>query len=324
MYGIIPFVEEVVLTIAKPTKRTLIETISSGYRVLHQHLWVLFIPIVLNGYLWLGPRLSLAPFLGTIHHWLMAMVAMVVADPWQQEQLVVQIQNSDMRKPLAVINFIPLLPDHFFPAVALSDQIMYVRTLEGAVVALLVINLLTLIGSSLFLTILSSAAEHDRCRLSVCLHRTWQAAFHISGILLVVVLAVVLAGFPIITALVLGATIVPGTAVLLFIVGFSLVFWIYLYTGFAIEATLISGVGPIVAIKRSVGMVRHNFLPALGLLLLSFFIMSGLGVIWQALAQSTPGLIIAMGGSAYIGSGLAAARLVFYRERWAIGSWPSG
>jgi len=38
-------------------------------------------------------------------------------------------------------------------------------------------------------------------------------------------------------------------------------------------------------------------------------------VIWYRLVGSTVGLIVAMVGSAYIGSGLLAARMVFFRER---------
>ncbi len=312
------------MTIAKPTKLTLIDTISIGYTVLHQRLWVLFIPIALNGYLWLGTRLSLAPFLGGGHTLLAYLAGLLVPDPWQQEQLVIHIQNSDMRKPLALINVVPLLPTHLFPTASMPDHIIYVRTLVGVIAALCVINLLTLVGSSLFLTILSSGVSAYRCRPLVCLRHAARTALRIVGILLVLALAVLLVGFPILVLLALVATMVPGTTLPVLILGFSIGFWLYLYTGFAIEATLLHGVGPIAAIRRSMRMVRHHFFAALGLLLLSFLIMSGLGVVWQALAQSIPGLIIAMVGSAYIGSGLAAARLVFYRERWIIDPAPAG
>jgi hypothetical protein len=43
----------------------------------------------------------------------------------------------------------------------------------------------------------------------------------------------------------------------------------------------------------------------------------GCGVIWGLLASrlSTTGLVLAIVGSAYVGSGLLAARMAFFRER---------
>ena len=38
-------------------------------------------------------------------------------------------------------------------------------------------------------------------------------------------------------------------------------------------------------------------------------------MIWYRLVGSTAGLIVAIVGSAYIGSGLLAARMAFFRER---------
>jgi hypothetical protein len=54
----------------------------------------------------------------------------------------------------------------------------------------------------------------------------------------------------------------------------------------------------------------------MGLLALSWMISVGSGVLWLSLAQgSTIGLLVAIGVSAYLGSGLLAARMAFYRER---------
>jgi hypothetical protein len=76
-----------------------------------------------------------------------------------------------------------------------------------------------------------------------------------------------------------------------------------------------SRAGPLRAIYHSVHVVRRDLAGTLGLLVLSFVIASGLGVIWQRIAATPPGLALAILGSAYVGSGLSAARLVFFRER---------
>jgi hypothetical protein len=86
--------------------------------------------------------------------------------------------------------------------------------------------------------------------------------------------------------------------------------------GFAREAIVVSGVGPLWALHASFNIVRRNLMGTLGFLALSWLIAVGSGVLWLNLAQrSTIGLIVAIVGSAYLGSGLLAARMAFYRER---------
>jgi hypothetical protein len=80
---------------------------------------------------------------------------------------------------------------------------------------------------------------------------------------------------------------------------------------------LLKGVNPLRAILLSITLVRRFFPGTLALLALSALIMVGLNVLWQSLVGNLPGLLLAMVGNAYIGSGLIAARMVFYQDRLA-------
>jgi hypothetical protein len=73
--------------------------------------------------------------------------------------------------------------------------------------------------------------------------------------------------------------------------------------------------GPLRAIYTSFNVVRRNFWGTLGFLVISLVISLGSGVIWHRLVGTTIGLVVAIVGSAYIGSGLLAARMAFFRER---------
>ncbi|MBO9326861.1 MAG: hypothetical protein J7463_16315, partial [Roseiflexus sp.] len=81
------------------------------------------------------------------------------------------------------------------------------------------------------------------------------------------------------------------------------------------EAIVMSRVGPLRAIRTSFEVVRRNLWGVIGLLILSLIITRGTEVIWEMFSNSTAGSIVAALGSAYIGAGLAAARMAFYRER---------
>jgi len=90
---------------------------------------------------------------------------------------------------------------------------------------------------------------------------------------------------------------------------------VQIYVGFANEAIVMSRVGPLRALRASFELVRRNLWGVVGFLLLSLLITRGTEVIWEMLGTSMIGGVAAALGSAYIGVGLAAARMAFYRER---------
>ena len=94
-------------------------------------------------------------------------------------------------------------------------------------------------------------------------------------------------------------------------------FWLQFYLFFLVEALVISDVGPLRAMRNSVAVVKYNLSPSLGLVMLSWIITMGMPVVWNALAENPLGAIPAMLGNVYITTGLAAATMIFYRDRFS-------
>lgn len=305
------------MTIAKPQTPGLIDTINAGYTVLNRRLWVLLIPIVLDLYLWLGARVSLRPLFERLESSLTASAMLVAADPQQQILLLRQLQQADMRVPLALLNYVPLalptLPSDMLPQ---SVSWFTIASLPELVLALVVINTLALLCSSCFLTVLAGVVRNEPYTPATYARRVWQVMGHIPAYLFVLLGVGFLLGLPfmVVSALVVG--LLPGATVLVLLAWFMVGFWIYIYTGFAVEAILISQVGPLRAIHHSVHVVRRNFLGTIGLILVSYMIIAGMSIVWQALAQHHLGLLLAIILSAYVSTGLTTARLVFYRTCW--------
>lgn len=304
------------MTIAKPQTPTLIDTISAGYAALNRRLWVLIIPVALDLYLWLGARLSLGPFLDNLRGSLVAFAGLLSPEPQYREQVVHNIQHADMRALLALLNFVPVLPSR----VLLNDRlagttVVAVSAVSEVVVLVLVINLFALVISSVFLTGLANGVRNERRALANWVRRVPQVAWHICGYLLVVLGVGFMLGLPflVLSAIVVGA--LPAAALPVLFAWLVVWFWVYIYTGFAVEAIVVGDAGPLRAIYNSVNIVRRNLLSTLGLILISLVIVAGLEVVWQILAGTLWGVLLAIVSSAYVGSGLAAARLVFYRER---------
>lgn len=288
------------MSVLKPQTPGLIDTLGAGYAVIHRRPWLLGVPIALSASVWGGPTLMLGMPMGRI------------LEEIGDRRLLQQILASDLRLSLAWLNMVPVLPAP--PGRSAPILIEGPLALAGW---LGLINLLGLIVSSFFLTALSAGVRNERPHPREYLRRSARAAYHIGLALGALVGVGLVLGLPFlaISAVVIAA--LPTAATIVALLWYVVFFWAYVYTGFAPEAIVMGRVGPLRAIYQSVNVVRHNLIATLGLLLMSMLIVGGLGVIWRQLSATPFGLPLAILGSAYIGSGLSAARLEFFRARAA-------
>jgi hypothetical protein len=326
------------LTIKKPQTVSLIDTISEGFAAVNRRPWLVLLPILMNLYIWFGVQLSFAPLLTDLAA-IMRMNSETAGQtglPTQPAELLRNLGQIDMRQGAAGLNFVPTLtmyrivttdadgtPTGFplvqevpQPIVAERGDAISVYNVGGLLLALVLLNGLALPLSALFLTQVAEAVRGDRSALATGLRRAWRGMLAILGWVGVVLGVGLALGLPF--ACLVGMLLYFSPPLGLFLFGILTIvgFWIKIYLGFANEAIAVSGVGPLRALHASFNIVRRNFWGTLGLLALSWLISAGSGVLWLSLAQgSTIGLLVAVGGSAYLGSGLLAARMAFYRER---------
>jgi hypothetical protein len=128
----------------------------------------------------------------------------------------------------------------------------------------------------------------------------------------------VLLGLPVLLLIGFTALVSPPVAVLgsLLLAAGVLCATVYLF--FAVAAIFVSSAGPLLAIQRSVGLVRRHLWPSLALILLTWLILAGMDRVWDLLAsnlQSPFGVVLGILGNAYVASGLIAAGMIFYFQR---------
>ena len=327
------------MTIKKPQTTTLIDTFSEGYAAINRRPWLVLVPILLNLYLWFGAHLSFGPLIADLH------VAMRRLEGGTAEESELRAQYTDqllalgqvdMRQQIAVLNFIPTLTTNVvasvdsgdgsqgFPMIQSVPQLIdtqrtdtiQVSSVPGALLAFLLLNMLVLPLSAAFLTQVAAAVRSDRAAPATWLRRAWRATLAILGYVGVLVGVALALGLPFLFLTVLLIYFSPTLGLLMFSLLLIIWFWIKIYVGFAPEAIVVSGVGPLRALHASFNIVRRNLWSTLGFLALSYIIAVGTGLLWMSLASSsTIGVIVAIVGSAYLGSGLLAARMAFYRER---------
>jgi hypothetical protein len=274
--------------------------------------------MALDLYLWLGAQLSFAPLFRMLRDRITALDASSL-EPQQQERLFIELQNTDMRGALAWLNWVPLaLPDLLGSGSATGENVIYVSNGLAILALALVINLLVLLISGVFLTLLAAGVRGEPCPLPCLLRRTAGAVLGIGSYALIVLGVGIVVALPLLIVMLAIAQVAPVVvsfiAMGLFIVGF----WVYTFFGFVVETMLIGDIGPLRAMVLSVRMVRHSLANALGLVLLTLVIIYGMGVVWSMLATTWWGVVLAVVGNAYIGSGLVAARMIFCQDRLAM------
>ncbi|MGB5932972.1 MAG: hypothetical protein WBH57_07890 [Anaerolineae bacterium] len=284
-----------------------IDTLSLGFSAITQQLWVLAIPVALDLYLWLGPRLSPIPLIQRASLYL------------PSTGLAIQLQEL-----LAGFNLFSLLasailavPSLMAGATTVSPLGQMVIEIDdglpfmGWVLALLPLGLLV---GCLYLGLIAQKVREKPYRS--LLHRIWGYWLRVILLLLIFIGGAILLGLPLAMGFTLVSLLSESLAPILSTLLLALLVWIWFYLFFAIDAIVISDAGPLSAIWNSINVVRRNFWSSLGLIILINVIGMGLSLVWRALGANPWGLALGIVGNAYVGSGLAAASLIFYRDRY--------
>lgn len=325
----------------------LIDTLSSGFKVVQRRPWLILPPVLLDLWLWLGPRWSIQPLVDRLLSMLSpanlpAELAQAV-EPYHQV-LIGAGENYNLwwladNNPTWLRAAMPGLVE---PA-RLSAGLAIVET---SVLALaLAAPLLLLLGvalGSIFLAAISSqlpALQASETKspaapatsnppapapqpASFWLRRSWRTFIltALFGLLLIVLLMVtsVLLSLMLTPIFLMAPQAGAGAASLAALLIGWLTVVAYFMFYFVLAAIVIDGVGLWQAMWRSFNVVYRNFWTTLGLLVLITLILWGFGLIWQRLATaSVAGAVAAIAGNGVLITGLTAARLIYYRERSA-------
>ena len=296
----------------------IIDTLTEGFSQVTKRLWLLIFPILLDLFLWLGPKLSIQPVVDKMIVMLNQTMAMLPADaiPDVGTREMYEVMIEAMQATLGQVNLFALLAwgQWGIPSVAggipideAAGTVWKLTGYGGMLLAQIAIMGVGLLLAVLFLTLLAQGlrGEHrDGERLTKDILRYWLYA---------VVLAVPL-GLGMVFLISFSSLLGP-----LAIFSGVLLIWLVLYLSFVPQALTLFDQGPIKAVLTSFTIVRLNFWPSVGFLLLVAVIRRGLGLIWARLLQSAPiGILVAVVGNAFVGTALALAMFLFLHSRVAM------
>jgi len=298
-----------------------IDALSTGFAAVAKAVWVLAIPVLLDLFFWTGPKLSIASLVNR----LVQLMPMPNLDAAEQQNLVqmMELVNSEAKR-FNLFSLLAILVPNLMgvesvpaPARLMASDYAIDNPLTFIALASLFIVIGLLIGCA-YLALIAQQVRADGDRLVPLPMRIglyWVRVLALGLMLLIIAIAFMLP-----FSFVLGLVALASPPIAMFLMGglWFIAVWISFYLFFTVDAIVIGEAGVARAIWNSVNVVHRNLWASLGLIVLINVISVGLNLIWRNLEVAAPwGALAGITGNAFVGSGLAAASLVFYQDRYA-------
>jgi hypothetical protein len=311
-----------------------IDTLSAGYQAVNRRPGLIAIPLLLDLFLWLGPRLSIAPLMrhALALYDLLLQQALAGATVSTEQASQLQAASAQVRQVAeqgaASFNLFSLLASGRLGVPSLLASVTPktgfwsppVATMDNGLVFLglaIVLLLAGLLIGALYLGAITQGVRDDRFAPALLLRQVWRYWAQVVAYLALIVSLIFLLGTP--YAFVLGLATLFSPLLGSFLLGLAWVIgiWAAIYLFFALSAIFVSEVGPLQAIWHSFNIVRFNLWSTLGLIIIISVIGLGMPLLWEIFVGNPWGVLAGIAGNAYIGTGLSAASLIFYRHRYA-------
>ncbi|MEJ2747420.1 MAG: hypothetical protein P8183_05870 [Anaerolineae bacterium] len=290
-------------------------TIAAGFDVIAIHFWIIVIPVLLDSFLWLGPRLSIRPLLEQ-------MVTF-----WQQGPTIPGVDFSllldlaprtNLFTSLSVpILGVPVLMTGLTPEKTPLPTTLF--ELNNAVEMFLLFVLFSLLGlvlTAVYMTLTASVIQHQPIRQA--LSRMAINWLKLMGLVVTVFIFAVMVYIPLAIVGVLTALLSETLASLVLLMGPLLIAWVVIYLVFVPHGIFVNGRPLFRAMIESLQLMRHFLLPTITLLLTILIIRRGMD--WLLLMADDGSWLtwVSIWGHAFVSTALLAASFIFYRDRYAL------
>jgi hypothetical protein len=300
--------------------------LTTGFDVVARNPYLILIPFIMDLFLWLGPRLSLAPVFEAMERLIRELILSGVPDADVSEVYTLTVQV--LQELSAGYNLFTVL--HPAPLLGVPSLMINQLTIDrpfGARPDIPVASLLLVFPAVIVLVIIGLALT--------ALYLRWvgqrviaetgssltgpRSAMYLWGqfLLLSLMLLVVLGVFGLAIMFFssfLGLFSMELAWLSIFLAS-SLALFVLVHLMFTIPGIVQLRRGLFQAVKESLLLTRSDFLNVTLLLLLIFIISRGLNFVWTLPEFSSWSAVIGLAGHAFVSTALTAALFIFYQER---------
>jgi hypothetical protein len=302
--------------------------LAAGFDIVARRPAMVMIPLLLDLFLWLGPRLSLAPIFTTLEQfyrtWFRGAGAPALPEAEQVSLLLTQMftVGATRYNLFAVLSPAPLLGTPTVMAAQLTvERPMGLRpeiVIASPFVVFGWIVLLTVLGlgiSALYLRVIGHqviAETESALPGPQLLLPLWGRLIALTLILLFVLGVLLLAGFSFVALI---GLLSQGLAFFVVTFLFALIMFVVFHLIFAIPGMVQLRRSTLHAIQESILLTRVDFIGVSMLVLLILVISRGFNVVWTLPDPATWYNLVGIGGHAFVSTALTTTLFVFYQDR---------
>jgi hypothetical protein len=309
---------------------SIIEALTAGFNTITRRLWLILIPAALDVYLWLGPKISIAQLVRRLEPLLTPEATMNLSKTDASNLAVSREALIEMGESF---NLFSLLSNTFLglpslvvigsPNLSPDQPTMQVANGWIALGLLVAFVLISVVIACFYLVLIAQIVRDGKVNLENMSRRVLSVSGRIVALGIILLLIMLVLILPVSIFLTLLHLVSQGFAIMLLGALSLMVFWgsiiVMVYLFYFIDDLVLNENGLLQSVWNSMIMVRRNLWPTLGIILLTNVLGAGLMLIWQRLAFASWGMVIAILGNSYVGSGLVAAVMIFYMDRY--GNW---
>ncbi|MBP6472164.1 MAG: hypothetical protein KBE23_17040 [Chloroflexi bacterium] len=297
------------------------QTIAAGFDFTSKHLWLILLPVLLDSFFWLGPRLSGRLIIERFVSLLPTDQALLDLN----SQLLVMAPRTNLFTSLSVpLLGIPALMVGATPVkTPLPTQIVELDSVAAWMGLFLLFSLLGLLLTAVYYTLIAHSLQRvgdPRVSLSGRalvgrMATVWLRLIGLSVVVVIMGLALYIPLLPI--SLVLGFISTVLAALVLFL-GPVIMMWVVIYLFFVPFGLAWHGRSLFQTAVESLQLVRLHIIPTLGLLLALLIIRNLLSMVLLIADDGSWLTLAGMVGHAFVMTSLVAATFIFYRDRYQV------
>lgn len=296
--------------------RSVWATIAAGFDVTAKHFWLILIPVLLDSFLWLGPRLSLRLLLERLLAFLPQEAA--TASGVNMDLLLEIGPQTNLFTSLSV----PLLGVPALMAGLVPEKTPLPTTLielDSTGLVLLLFVLLSVAGlvlTAVYMTLTASVVREKPVRQ--VLGRLFANWAKLMGLIVTLLIMMVIIYIPVVVVAVLVGLISQVLASLVLLAGPMLFMWMAVFLLFTPHGIFVNGRPLGRAMLESLQLMRYFMVTAVSLLLT--IILINYGVDWLLLLADDGSWLtgVSIMAHAFVSTSLLAASFIFYRDRYNV------
>lgn len=306
-----------------PPPPGVIASLQAGFNVVSNRVVLITLPVLLNAFLWLGPRLSVGQWYGALlNDW----ITLLKQNGFPAKDLAVYTENAPIlveffeklnwlgwirTMPVGIPALLLDLPNKFPVQTPLGIQsVIQLSSFVVVAGSVLLLTFIGWLGGGLYFRIVAGASLGEE-EAGIGLIRALTQTILLSIIWVVASVIILLPFLLVMTVLAAISAVLAEVA--FFIVLFFL-FWLIVPLFFTPHGIFARKQNAVVSIMSSLRMSRFT-LPTSSMFVLSVFLLSrGLSYLWTIPTSDSWLLLVGILGHAFISTTLLAASFVYYRD----------